>query len=403
MPTVTELRTHFAANHADALAKAVNGSLTRRAPERGWTSRAVWYDSADELMAVVGSQEGTDAEVAMSHGLYHCGGDRKLTLVLPGAFARSTRNRLAWITADVHVFVYDDGDLQPEPVSIPSRDGVLKHAGGGPDRSHALHLDDAASEWLRPITEWAAGQQMLDPTHRDNMRVWSCLGQRVLTIKNRSQPTITAGVDAVAEPALTMKVAGPLAEQQLDAVISAVRRGIDHAIDKKHGAFPEHKLQQHLRAAPYRLGLEHPILREVPAWRPGGGDELGRGFIDLVGLDSLGDVTLVETKLGPDDMLIFQGLDYWVWALRQQNRDWLVQRLHADPARARTRLLYAIGAKGDADPVLSRYCVAHLDALDPSVDWRIALVKRSGSAEDMQVKLLPRGSHDLSAGTYLPL
>jgi len=41
---------------------------------------------------------------------------------------------------------------------------------------------------------------------------------------------------------------------------------------------------------------------------PGGGDDkLGRGFIDL---DSVGDLVIVKTKPGADDMLVLQGLDY---------------------------------------------------------------------------------------------
>ena len=59
--------------------------------------------------------------------------------------------------------------------------------------------------------------------------------------------------------------------------------------------------------------------------------EWGRGFVDLLGLDGHGDIRIVETKLATndDELLIFQGLDYYIWA--QAYRATLRDRLGASP------------------------------------------------------------------------
>lgn len=41
----------------------------------------------------------------------------------------------------------------------------------------------------------------------------------------------------------------------------------------------------------------------------------------------------METKLASDEMLILQGLDYWVWATRDDNAAWLRDRLARWPGQ----------------------------------------------------------------------
>jgi len=65
---------------------------------------------------------------------------------------------------------------------------------------------------------------------------------------------------------------------------------------------------------------------------------VGRGYIDLLGVDGHGDIRIVETKLASntDDLLICQGLDYYIWALAY--RRILIDRLGAaDRAKFRVR------------------------------------------------------------------
>ena len=394
MATVTERRAAFAGiaphasvdNLARAIADAVNPALTQRPPTRGWTSRCVWFEGAHDLMAVVGPQEEQFTDLALAHGLYHCRG-RRLTLVLPELWSSPTLRRLPWFTADVTVWQYGESHA-PTPVALPSKEVVLGEAGDC-ETTPALHLEDQASEWLRGLAEWAAQHPLLEPAHRRDVRAWSCLGQRVLAISGRTRPRVVAGLDAKSKRALEQTVTGPLSDQLIADLKDAVRGGIANAQSKEFGAFAEHHLQQELRTSPHVLGLEHPVLREVPAWRPTGGPKpLGRGYIDLAGLDALGDLVLVETKLAADEMLVMQGLDYWIWAHVPANRGWLLQRLHADPARAQLRLLYAVGDKSGGTPVLSRYCRVHLAALEPDVDWRIAFLTSWNT--DIHAEVFPR-------------
>ena len=39
-------------------------------------------------------------------------------------------------------------------------------------------------------------------------------------------------------------------------------------------------------------------------------------MIDFLGVDNSGHLHIVETKIGGDEMLVLQGLDYWIWAQR---------------------------------------------------------------------------------------
>lgn len=206
---------------------------------------------------------------------------------------------------------------------------------------------------------------------------------------------VYAGIDAQSSPVEVRRVAAPLTDADFVQLQAQVEGGIAQAKAKKHGEFREHHLQEILRRDPQVLGLEPPVLREVPAWRPAGGPgELGRGFIDLLGKDGLGDVVLVETKLAADDLLVLQGLDYWIWASRSQNKEWLFSRLHADGKRARLRLLYAVGAPDGSTPQLSKYAKVHLDALADEVDWRIALITDWAGGEPVVELLQPRKMPD---------
>ncbi len=146
-------------------------------------------------------------------------------------------------------------------------------------------------------------------------------GQRVLAIRGAKHPQIKAGIDAKAAKLQPIQ-AKTLTEATLADVKAAVELGIAQAASKSVQTAEEHHLQARLAQQPSALGLEHPLLREVPAFRPKGDlSTYGRGFIDLVGLDGFGDITLVETKLVGDHMIVLQGLDYWIWA--QRNVEWL--------------------------------------------------------------------------------
>lgn len=373
---------------ADALAAQVAAHLQRRDQTPGWTTRAVWYEDHATLMAVVGAQEAAYTDLALAHGLEHAKG-RALVLVLHEDWARPTLQRCAWLDRPVDVHVYSDTG-PPRPAPTPSR-GSTRRQAGGPETSPALHLGSVGRS-LRPLLDWATAHPDLEGGHRRDVRAWAHNGQRVLTVRRRRhQVTVTAGVDAKSQPATSWDVSGELETAQLNEIRAAVDHGIEHAKDKKFGSFEEHHLQVVLRQNPGTLSLESPLLREEPAWRPAGkgsGKPRGRGFVDLIGLDAIGDLVIVETKLNADDMLVLQGLDYWVWATAEANQDWLFSRLNADPTRAEVRLLYAVGGKGGGTPTFSKYARAQLEAITADVPWQIAQI-RDWIVGRPRVELLP--------------
>lgn len=58
MAGIRELRQAFSADDSNDIAKQVGDAFVRRpTPSRGWTTRAVWYERGDELLAVVGEQD----------------------------------------------------------------------------------------------------------------------------------------------------------------------------------------------------------------------------------------------------------------------------------------------------------------------------------------------------------
>jgi hypothetical protein len=381
-----ERRERFAAEQADRLARQ-SGTAVARSPKRpGWTTTACWYEDADLLTGVVGDHEGKGAGLALAHGLY-LAGHRRLSLVLPKGQEWPTVFRAPWLTAKVSVYTHEAGKVVP--VTLPTRQQTMAKA-GGLERTPDLHLG-STGEHVRALAEWASLHDELDAAHRGNVRSWACRGVRVLTLaRGKDRVMVTAGVDAKTEAAHRHTITGPVSPQELAELQRHVTRGIADAKAGKYGPFEEHHLQSILRRRPDWLGLEHPVLREVPAFRPSTGDKPGRGFIDLAGLDGLGDVVLVETKLGGDDMLVLQGLDYWIWAAAQGNASWLRRRLHADPRRSRTQLLYAVGGRGDTRPRINKYAKAQFDALHPDVNWRLALLENWKSGAPQVSLLDPR-------------
>lgn len=366
-------RKAFALLRADAIAASLGVTVSPRRPSRGWTTRAVWYETEGRLVGVLGPQEGSKVDLGLAHGLYLAGG-RRLCLALPSEWAYPTLQRLPWLNAVVEVHVYAQDETTAALVTPESRLRTSRLA-GGPETKPELHLGPLG-EHVRPLLEWAAQHPDLAAAHRRDVRAWSCRGQRVLAVRStKKRIEIISGIDAKADRAAKDDVSSPPTARELATWQHRVEVGIQHAKQQTFGRFEEHHLQEILRRNPSALGLEAPVLREVPAWRPiGGPKRLGRGYLDLVAMDGLGDINLVETKLAADEMLVLQGLDYWIWAANPDNAKWLTERLHADPNRASPRLVYAVGGKGGKSPTLSRYAKLHLDLLHDDVSWRLALI-----------------------------
>ena len=203
----------------------------------------------------------------------------------------------------------------------------------------------------------------------------------MLSIKGTTKGiAVTAGIhytkdEEKPEPAIVFQ-GTMLTASQLERIQQAVESGISERLEGKLHRQDEHWLQAVIRNDPSLVGVEQPALREVPAWRPQGSvdrkKQWGRGFIDLLGVDGSGDIRLVETKLAAnsDPMLIFQGLDYYVWS--QAYLPVLKERLGA-PKRADVVVHYVIGVAEDGSAHVNHFNKAQVDALE--IPWAFQVVK----------------------------
>jgi hypothetical protein len=90
-------------------------------------------------------------------------------------------------------------------------------------------------------------------------------------------------------------------------------------------------------------------------------------------VDGHGDIRVVETKLAsnPDDLLVCQGLDYYIWA--QAYRQALIGRLGA-PDQAGFEIHYVIGDTTEGKIHRSAFLPAQTRNLDSSVRWRFQII-----------------------------
>ncbi len=253
------------------------------------------------------------------------------------------------------------------------------------------------------LVNWATTNPRLDPSHRRGRRAWQCAGQTVLSINGTAEGVeVTAGIHYAKgeqKPTPEVVIRGKnLTAAKLEAIKAAVENGM--RIRTRGDLFPpdEHWLQAVIRTDPTLVGVEQPALREVPAWRPRGGldptKRWGRGYIDLLGVDGSGDIRLVETKLAAnsDPMLIFQGLDYYVWS--QAYLSQIKERLGA-PTRSEVVVHYVIGATEAGSTHVNHFNRAQADALD--IPWECQVLRKWQSVPTPNASggtsvTLPRGS-----------
>ena len=190
----------------------------------------------------------------------------------------------------------------------------------------------------------------------------------------------------------------PKVVEEIKRLVLEGVRARNEGTDAIHRA-DEHWLQSVIRRDPSLVGVEQPALREVPAWRPRRSVDdpstmWGRGFIDLLGVDGHGDIRIVETKIADnqDDLLILQGLDYFVWT--KQYKEALVSRLGASK-NAELEIHYVVGADKDGKAPLSPFAPALVNNLDPCISWRFQVVRdwypRNGRPRPVTSELFAAG------------
>lgn len=383
--TVNDQRNHFNAQVAPTLAAAVG--VTARWTETA-SRRFAYFADENRFVIVAGPQEADKVELALAWGL-HYREQRQLVLVLPRDRSFATMQRAPWLAVDAQpeIWLHDGTTATQAPprtradtqAALVAHVAPLSPAEELRKAATPLHLGQRSAS-LDALVEWATTHPLLDPGHRQSERSWHCRGQRVLSIKpGKGGITITPGIHySAAEnaPAQTTLFAGEsLSPEQLEAIQAQVRTGIDARLEQggAHHSPDEHWLQSVIRRDPKLLGIEQPALRELPAWRPRDAPRTwGRGYLDLIGVDGHGDIRIVETKVATnqDDLLILQGLDYYIWA--QTYRSSLVSWLSA-PNRTDFEIHYVIGAQAGSAHA-SRFTPAQVRSLAPNVRWRFQTV-----------------------------
>ena len=384
------LRKEFKGSWAPELAR--QAGLRRPEPwQKRGSDRFACFADATRFVMVAGPQEENHADLALAYGLTWAEG-RRLVLVLPEDHAFPTLQRAPWLkrearpqlfSHDVRVAGQSFTGGAVRAVRLPSQKATmhtfserLKAGQTLKDELRAAATPAHFGTRSHDVTElihWATMHHQLDPGHRKSERSWHCRGQRVLSIHSAGGGLVVrAGVHAgdSSEPAATVVPRGePLAGPVLRRVQALVEEGIAARLSGTYHQPDEHWLQAVIRRDPSLVGVEHPALRELPAWRPHGGKSpWGRGFIDLIGTDGRGDIRIVETKLAAnlDEMFFLQGLDYYVFAGAYRNV--LLEWLNA-PKTADLVLHYVLGASpGTTKARPSPYARAQAHALD--IPWR---------------------------------
>ncbi len=386
---IPALRERFNTTIAPTIAK--NLGLPDRVSGRGYSQRFAFFSGASHLAVVAGAQEGDDVELALAYAVRHANG-RRLTLVLPDGHTNATTQRAPWLreSARPAIYTHQGGSNIEQLPPLSKHDAVLALAEPRKGLPPAEELVNAtapvhlgrATEGVWALVEWATTHPLLDPGHRSGERSWHYAGQRVMSIERiRGGVSIVAGVHhgGANKPAAVLLKDG----QHLPAeALAALRFNVNDAIEKRKGAGTkvihrpyEHWLQAILRRVAHVVGVEQPALRELPAWRPHDSNrKWGRGYLDLLGLDGHGAIRIIETKLATnsDDLLVLQGLDYYVWATAYI--DVLRSRLGAAKS-ADLEIHYVLGSNPDDGSIKLSPCTPALAAaLDDSMRWRFQVV-----------------------------
>jgi hypothetical protein len=383
---VATMRSAFNEKQADSIVASIDAGLVR---EVSRSHRFGCFGDATRLLLVAGEQEGRSIELALAYGVAWAG-DRQLLLALPEDMSNATTQRIPWLRCEKRPALWLHDGRRAVPAAARSREETVAAVRGSlgdvtPDAefrraSTALHLRDRA-KWVTELVDLATSDQRLDAAHTQAERSWHHRGQRVLSVVRAAGGVrVRGGIhhSSADRAPRTWTLDGPLPtswlaeiQQAIDAAVASRSDGDDPAIRRDD----EHLLQSVLRRSPAVVGIEQQAMREVPAWRPTDtARRWARGYVDLVGLDSNGDVLVTETKLekNADPLFVLQGLDYLIWA--HAYRSALVSRLGA-AEDARIRLALVIGANSGGAPRVPSYTRALAAALDPETAWSGRVVR----------------------------
>ena len=408
-------RAHERRSEFDAKAKALAGAAslpTRPYKKTGFPLPAWASFYADDRVLVVlvcpGEQWRT-VEKALAYGVAHAQG-RKLELVIPedwqgkGNPVQATLVRAAFLRTDIQLWTHDGNTARPcELLDQREACPLLQE---GALRGGELDLKDLAWQ-VTDLENWADSEPDLTACHEKSHRTWRCQGQILLSIQRSGKGLLVkSGVHYSKQtrgkplPDSLQLIGRSLNPAELSKITARVHAGISDRQSGHSQGYREHWMQATLARYTAQIGWSgsHLLEREFPAKRPGG----GTAYIDFLRMDDSGILHIIETKIGHDEMLVLQGLDYWIWV--QANAKLLADHFKVHATRM-VRVDYVVGPRdGKQDlargkqAVLSPYAPAQLEALDSEIDWQVHLC--TGWATSSPV-MTPLGARIVPAAPYV--
>lgn len=353
----------------EELAAAVGGPIPRFTPKQKLSTLCGFF--ADEHRMVVVARADTDqttADLALAWGLaYRC--DRQLSVVLPENCAKATLVRVPWLLPSVRVFTHLDGVVS-EPLPLTREQSIKALSNRTWDASAVAVLGDK-SNWVQAVVDWASLAPGIDRVERSSYVAWHVAGRQVLKmIPTKKRLTVIAGVDSTKpddwDPSVKVILNERALHHQLHAIIAAASKAASVRLAGDDTGHREHRMQAALN--PTELGLVGGWLREFPAWRPGSNRA---AYMDFLAKDDGGRVHVLETKIGADAMLVFQGLDYWLYC--RANIDHVNRSVGATSTRPPVINYVVAPSKPGGEPV-SIYTAAQAEALHRDIEWRFVVV-----------------------------
>lgn len=252
-----------------------------------------------------------------------------LSMILPKGAELPTRQRAVGLDGAIDVYTFDESPADPQKCVALTLDDLteLREKKGLRGGEHELKDRE---QLVEPIITWANDLgDFLAAANRGAYMAWHCLGRQLLTLKRSgSGVELVAGVN-YSKPSETqttpvkLQLSERITEPQAWEVKEAVLKGIiNRYAGDDTNAHLEHQLAGRPGGPPWSTrgpGVASPATGN-PACVSG---NKSTAFIDFLFLDDHDVLHVVETKIGHDEFLVLQGVDYWLWA--NVNRDLLAK------------------------------------------------------------------------------
>jgi hypothetical protein len=341
----------------------------------GWPlpSGMAFFADSSTLVVAVGESMDREVDKGLIYGLAHAG-DRELVLLLPVEKACATALRCAYLDRKIRLFTHEG--ITTTPLPVPARPDVLEALREITLRGGEHDLGSVRADWVSELEAWADRHPDLAATHRQGYRSWQCAGRRLLELRRAGSNgiTVVAGVQASKgvpddKALLSRKLSEALDPVTFARIRAVIENGVADRLDGSDGGHAEHRLQAGLVRHYEEIGWTAAPQREFPARRPGG----GIGYIDFLRLDEHDVLHIIETKIGDDEFVVLQALDYWMWATA--NKRLLAK--HFNVPRLNGIVIDVLmgepnGQQPDlATPIISSYGPGQLEAIDGSIVWEV--------------------------------